>query len=325
MLFIILYNLVLFFFFWINVEYAFCSTVSSKSSRTHCRLQSTELPLNGDIRDNQSFQGCRWTVGSWVVESEMGNLCRCKAQITTESARRRMKAGAPFHSCWWLTEEGARSIKCSYLLESIKRVGVRGTHWRKWFSSVTWPLGACLYKALTSSQGSFGFSFRPLTIEQIVIFISGLFKDLRSENRRHHSRWCRIWQDHTQLVPGFSQSGAAGMWCLLPRVLWFEVCIFPLALGHALWVQNGWAAAMTVSWPVVNLSPAPQCIFTCFSSTWIHQIFASIKIRRERQPVGSYPLANRDKDCQLSFACNLHQIPHDCLQCQEAKLTSVPF
>lgn len=61
------------------------------------------------------------------------------------------------------------------------------------------------------------------------MFIWGLFKDLRSENGRHRSRWCRIWQDHMQLVPGLGKCGAAGMRRLPPLVLWFEVCIFPLS------------------------------------------------------------------------------------------------
>lgn len=150
--------------------------MSSKSCRTHCSLQSTELTLNGDIRDNQSLQGCCWNVGSRVVESEMEKLCRCKAQSTTESARRRMKAGATFHSCWWLTEEGARSIKRSYLPESIMQLSVRGTHWRKWFSPVTWPLGACLYKALTSSQGSFGFRFLLWRLSRLSYLYQGFLR-----------------------------------------------------------------------------------------------------------------------------------------------------
>lgn len=110
---------------------------------------------------------------------------------------------------------------------------------------------------------------------------------------------------------------------------WFEVSIFPSREpGRVLWWwwYNASAVAMTASWPVMN--PVHHSTLLQWLFTLVPLGFVNIcidKTRRGPQPVGSSPFNQQTQDRQLSFACNLHRIPRDCLQCQEAKLTSVPF
>lgn len=186
-----------------------------------------------------------------------------------------MKAGATFHSCWWLTEEGARSIKRSYLLESIMQLGAQGTHWRKWFSSVTWPLGACLYKALTSSQGSCGFRFLPWRLSRLSYLYQGFLRISEvkiggiTPDDAGFGRITRSW---------FLASGnAERLECdvCFPlffglRSVFFLSCTGPRSVG----VERFSCCDDSLLTCPEPLSPALQCIFTSFISTWIHQIFA---------------------------------------------------
>ena len=105
--------------------------------------------------------------------------------------------------------------------------------------------------------------------------------DLKSEYMGQASRWCRSWLDYTQLGPGFG-AYVERLECnvYFPLVLWVWGFYFSISCAHA---RRGCimpsAVAMTASWPVVNRPPLPihltlYWVFTFFSSTWIHQMFA---------------------------------------------------
>lgn len=88
--------------------------------------------------------------------------------------RRRMRAGATFHSCWWLSEEGARSIKRGYLLESIMR---HGAHVGENDSPLSHGLSGLVWTKLWPlHRGSFGFRFLLWRLSRLSCLYGGFLR-----------------------------------------------------------------------------------------------------------------------------------------------------